>query len=58
MPRPTLVAGVSAASLLFLALLGAWAAGANVVKAIWRVTFWGTLAVALTGIGAVFGSVQ
>lgn len=54
-----LVVGVSAASLLFLALLGAVGAragGANVPKAMWRVTFWGALAMALTaGIGSLFG---
>jgi len=52
---------VSAASLGFLALLGAIGAkagGANVVRATARVTFWGALAMALTaGIGAVFGTV-
>jgi VIT1/CCC1 family predicted Fe2+/Mn2+ transporter len=61
MPREALVAGVSVASLLFLALLGAIGAragGANVVKATLRVTFWGALAMALTaGIGALFGTV-
>lgn len=61
MPRTALVAGVSIASLLFLALLGATGAragGANVVKATVRVTFWGALAMGLTaGIGALFGTV-
>lgn len=56
-----LVVGVSAASLLFLALLGAVGAragGANVAKATFRVTFWGAFAMALTaGIGALFGVV-
>ena len=56
-----LVVGASAASLLFLALLGAVGAragGANVAKATFRVTFWGALAMALTaGIGALFGVV-
>jgi vacuolar iron transporter family protein len=45
LPQPALVAGVSAASLLFLALLGALGArtgGANVARATLRVTFWGT----------------
>lgn len=54
-----LVLGVSAASLLFLALLGAVGAragGASVGKAMFRVTFWGALAMALTaGIGTLFG---
>jgi VIT1/CCC1 family predicted Fe2+/Mn2+ transporter len=61
MPRETLVIGVSVASLLFLALLGAIGAragGANVMKATLRVSFWGALAMALTaGIGALFGTV-
>jgi VIT1/CCC1 family predicted Fe2+/Mn2+ transporter len=61
MPRAALVVGVSVASLLFLALLGAVGArvgGANVMKATLRVTFWGALAMALTaGIGAMFGTV-
>lgn len=56
-----LVAGVSVASLAFLALLGAIGArtgGANVIRATLRVTFWGALAMALTaGIGAMFGTV-
>lgn len=61
MPRTFLVAGVSIASLLFLALLGGVGArvgGADIVRATVRVTFWGALAMALTaGIGAVFGTV-
>lgn len=61
LPPSALVVGVSAASLLFLALLGALGArtgGANVARATLRVTFWGALAMALTaGIGAVFGTV-
>lgn len=61
LPRSALVVGVSVASLLFLALLGALGArtgGANVARATLRVTFWGALAMALTaGIGAVFGTV-
>lgn len=61
MPRSLLVAGVSIASLVFLALLGAIGAragGANIGRATLRVTFWGALAMALTaGIGAMFGTV-
>lgn len=61
LPHTALVAGVSAASLLFLALLGAIGAragGASPMKATLRVTFWGALAMALTaGIGAAFGTV-
>ena len=59
-PPSRLVAVVSVASLLFLAVLGAIGAragGANVWKATARVTFWGALAMALTaGIGAMFGT--
>lgn len=61
LPGRLLVAGVSIASLIFLALLGAIGAragGANVVRATVRVTFWGALAMALTaGIGSIFGTV-
>jgi VIT1/CCC1 family predicted Fe2+/Mn2+ transporter len=57
----TLVPTVSIASLGFLALLGAIGAragGANVLRAMARVTFWGALAMALTaGIGKLFGTV-
>lgn len=60
-PEDTLVPIVSAASLGFLALLGAVGArlgGANVLRATARVTFWGALALALTsGIGKIFGTV-
>jgi len=60
-PATALVPIVSAASLGFLALLGAIGAkagGANVVRATARVTFWGALAMALTaGIGKLFGTV-
>jgi vacuolar iron transporter family protein len=54
-----LIPSVSVASLLFLALLGAIGAragGADILRATMRVTFWGTLAMALTaGIGALVG---
>jgi VIT1/CCC1 family predicted Fe2+/Mn2+ transporter len=60
-PASVLVPMVSAASLIFLALLGAIGAktgGAGVVRATARVTFWGALAMALTaGIGKLFGTV-
>ena len=60
-PTGMLVPIVSAASLGFLALLGAIggkAGGANVLRATGRVTFWGALAMALTaGIGKLFGTV-
>jgi VIT1/CCC1 family predicted Fe2+/Mn2+ transporter len=60
-PSNILVPVVSAASLAFLALLGAIGAragGANIWRATARVTFWGALAMALTaGIGKIFGTV-
>ena len=60
-PATVLVPIVSAASLGFLALLGAVGAkagGANILRATARVTFWGALAMALTaGIGKLFGTV-
>lgn len=59
LPGQGLVAGVSAASLAFLAVLGAVGAragGASVPRAMVRVTCWGALAMALTAvIGALFG---
>ena len=60
-PASALVPIVSAASLAFLAVLGAIGArtgGAKVLRATLRVTFWGALAMALTaGIGKLFGTV-
>ena len=60
-PTSALVPIVSAASLGFLALLGAIGAkagGANILRATARVTFWGALAMALTAaIGKLFGTV-
>jgi VIT1/CCC1 family predicted Fe2+/Mn2+ transporter len=59
-PPPLLVPIVSAASLVFLALLGAIggrAGGASVLKATARVAFWGAAAMALTaGIGKLVGA--
>ena len=60
-PESSLIVFVPATSLLFLALLGALAAGAGgagvTVGAI-RVTFWGALAMGVTaGVGALFGTV-
>jgi vacuolar iron transporter family protein len=61
-PAADLIVLVSAASLLFLALLGALAAragGADVAAGTIRVTFWGALAMALTaGVGAWFGTLM
>ena len=60
-PVNLLVPVVSAASLGFLALLGAIGAkagGANIPRATLRVTFWGALALGITaGIGKLFGTV-
>jgi VIT1/CCC1 family predicted Fe2+/Mn2+ transporter len=60
-PESSLVILVPVTSLLFLALLGALAAGvggARIAVGAIRVTFWGALAMGLTaGVGAVFGTV-
>ena len=60
-PANLLVPIVAAASLGFLALLGAIggkAGGANILRATLRVTFWGALALGITaGIGKLFGTV-
>jgi VIT1/CCC1 family predicted Fe2+/Mn2+ transporter len=59
-PISILVETVSAASLVFLALLGIVGAkmgGSSMLKAAIRVTFWGAFAMAVTaGIGAIFGT--
>lgn len=59
-PAPALAISVSTASLVFLALLGAVGAragGANVARAVMRVTFWGAIAMAVTaGIGRLIGA--
>ncbi|HMO75409.1 MAG TPA: VIT1/CCC1 transporter family protein, partial [Sphingopyxis sp.] len=58
---PSLPWTVSAASLVFLAILGAlgaWAGNAPLLRAIVRVTFWGAMAMAATmAIGSLFGVV-
>ena len=60
MPHSSLLISVSGTSLVFLAALGfssARAGGASVLTGIWRVTFWGALAMAITaGVGALFGA--
>ena len=60
-PSTLLIPIVSTGSLLFLALLGflgAKTGGAEILKPIVRVTFWGALAMAVTaGIGAIVGTV-
>ena len=59
-PLPALPIGVTAASLAFLAMLGALGAragGASIVKGVLRVVFWGALAMAVTaGVGRIFGT--
>ena len=60
-PQAGLTTFVAAASLLFLAILGALAArvgGANVAIGAIRVLFWGAVAMGVTaGVGALFGAV-
>jgi VIT1/CCC1 family predicted Fe2+/Mn2+ transporter len=60
-PSGALIPAVSAASLLFLGLLGGLAArvgGASLWKGAGRVMFWGALALGITaGIGRLFGAV-
>jgi len=60
-PSNLLIPMVSTGSLLFLALLGflgARTGGAEILKPIVRVSFWGALAMAITaGIGAIVGKV-
>ncbi|MFM9928302.1 VIT family protein [Variovorax sp. H27-G14] len=59
-PPASLLPWTLATAIAFLALLGAAAArigGTPVARSVWRVTFWGTLAMAITaGVGAVFGT--
>ena len=59
-PSAMLIWAVTLSSLLFLALLGAVGArvgGANIGRAVVRVTFWGAMAMAATAaIGALFGT--
>ena len=60
-PSAALAPGVTATSLLFLAVLGGLAAragGAGAATGAARVTFWGALAMAITyGVGRLFGAV-
>jgi VIT1/CCC1 family predicted Fe2+/Mn2+ transporter len=59
-PAHGVIMWTAGASLLSLAVLGAVAAragGANVWTGVWRVTFWGLLAMAATaGVGRLFGA--
>ncbi len=58
-PAPSVVPAVAAASLIYLAVLGAIGAkagGAAILPATIRVTFWGVFAMAMTaGIGLLIG---
>ncbi|HSM20848.1 MAG TPA: VIT family protein [Rubrivivax sp.] len=58
-PESHLPLVVGATSLLFLAVLGGLAArtgGAGILKGVWRVTFWGAMAMAITAaVGRLFG---
>jgi VIT1/CCC1 family predicted Fe2+/Mn2+ transporter len=60
-PKTHLIWWVSVSSLAFLAALGASSAqigGAPLGRGIWRVSFWGAIAMAVTaGAGALFGAV-
>jgi VIT1/CCC1 family predicted Fe2+/Mn2+ transporter len=60
-PASLLTPVVAVGSLVFLAVLGvvgAWAGGANIFKAMIRVVFWGAIAMGVTaGIGKLFGVV-
>jgi vacuolar iron transporter family protein len=60
-PASSLFLAVTVGALIFLAILGASGAiagGANILKETLRVTFWGTIAMAMTaGVGAYFGAV-
>lgn len=54
---PLIVSGGSLAGLAVLGAIGAQAGGAPPLRAAWRVTFWGALAMALTaGIGRLVGA--
>ena len=59
-PPASLLAWTIGTAIAFLALLGAIAAkigGTPVARSVWRVAFWGTLAMGITaGAGAVFGA--
>ena len=60
-PAQDVIVWVASASLLSLAMLGVVAAragGSAVLPSVWRVTFWGLLAMAATaGVGRLFGAV-
>lgn len=59
-PAQSVIAWVAGASLVSLAVLGivaAKAGGSGVLSSVWRVSFWGVLAMAATaGVGRLFGA--
>ena len=59
-PAPALTVAVALASLVFLALLGVFGARAgkaSPLKSVFRVVFWGAIAMAITaGVGRLFGA--
>lgn len=59
-PATNLVLTVSAASLIFLTLLGmisAYTGGSSIIRGAFRVAFWGALAMGLTArVGSIFGT--
>ena len=59
-PAGSLIVWIAATSLVFLAALGVLAVragGANPLASVWRVTFWGALALGITaGFGKLFGA--
>ena len=58
-PQAGIIVFVFASSLVCLAGLAAHASGASLVKGALRVTFWGTLAMAVSGgAGALFGAIR
>jgi len=58
-PSGALLPWTVCTAIAFLALLGAAAArigGTPIARSVWRVAFWGTLAMGVTaGVGALFG---
>ena len=60
-PTPNVIVWIASTSLLSLAVLGlvaAKAGGSAILPSVWRITFWGALAMAATaGAGRLFGAV-
>lgn len=61
LPASLLLGGIvltTVCSLASLGMLGAYIGGAPILKAVWRVTFWGLVAMGATAlVGALFGAV-